>query len=119
MSKDTEPKKPDPVASKAVQEEEEENGPSASNDDVQFDFPEIKYEFLDNTADVQIHAWGDSLEESFEQVRYAPTRVSFCRGMSNSSRTDGRCAVEYALTPDEVRSSSVLRRAALPLRQRI
>jgi len=48
---------------------EEENGPSASNDDVTFDYPDIKYEFLDNTADVQIHAWGDSIEESFEQVR--------------------------------------------------
>jgi hypothetical protein len=50
-------------------ENEEENGPSASNDDVTFDYPDIKYEFLDNTADVQIHAWGDSIEESFEQVR--------------------------------------------------
>lgn len=49
-------------------EAEEENGPSASNDDVTFDYPEVKYEFLDNTADVQIHAWGDSIEESFEQV---------------------------------------------------
>ncbi len=49
-------------------ENEEENGPSASNDDVTFDYPDIKYEFLDNTADVQIHAWGNSIEESFEQV---------------------------------------------------
>ncbi|CAF1443178.1 unnamed protein product [Adineta steineri] len=49
-------------------QDEEENGPSSSNEDVKFDYPDIKYEFLDNTADVQIHAWGDSLEESFEQV---------------------------------------------------
>jgi hypothetical protein len=47
---------------------EEENGPSASNEDVTFDYPDIKYEYLDNTADVQIHAWGNSIEESFEQV---------------------------------------------------
>lgn len=28
----------------------------------------VKYEFLDHTADVQIHAWGDDLQETFEQV---------------------------------------------------
>ncbi|EGD80736.1 archease [Salpingoeca rosetta] len=26
-----------------------------------------KYEYLDHTADIQVHAWGDSLKESFEQ----------------------------------------------------
>ncbi len=65
MSKDSEEKNKD-----LENENEEENGPSASNDDVTFDYPDIKYEFLDNTADVQIHAWGDSIEESFEQVRW-------------------------------------------------
>ena len=55
---------------------QEENGPSASNDDVTFEYPDVKYEFLDNTADVQIHAWGDSIEESFEQVGYNSIRSS-------------------------------------------
>ena len=33
--------------------------------------PEKKYEYLDHTADVQLHSWGASLKESFEQVAMA------------------------------------------------
>lgn len=32
---------------------------------------ENKYEFLDHTADVQIHAWGDDLKEAFENAAVA------------------------------------------------
>uniref|UniRef100_A0A0N5A1N7 Archease domain-containing protein n=1 Tax=Parastrongyloides trichosuri TaxID=131310 RepID=A0A0N5A1N7_PARTI len=29
---------------------------------------EIKYEYLDHTADIQLHGWGNNLEEAFEQT---------------------------------------------------
>ncbi|XP_016907332.1 protein archease-like [Apis cerana] len=36
-----------------------------------FAIPPAKYEYLDHTADVQLHAWGDTIEEAFEQCAVA------------------------------------------------
>lgn len=33
--------------------------------------PDVQYEFLDHPADVQLHAWGESLAAAFEQVTMA------------------------------------------------
>ena len=32
----------------------------------------VRYEYLDHTADVQIHSWGATLEEAFAQQVVAP-----------------------------------------------
>lgn len=37
----------------------------------ELELPPCKYEYLDHPADVQIHAWGDSLKEAFEQAAVA------------------------------------------------
>ncbi|XP_057338867.1 protein archease-like [Microplitis mediator] len=39
--------------------------------DEDLEIPPCKYEYLDHTADIQLHAWGETLQEAFEQVAMA------------------------------------------------
>lgn len=51
--------------------------------------PEKKYEYLDHPADVQLHAWGNSIRETFEQVA-----ISMFAYMTDIETVDMTCTYE-------------------------
>eukprot|EP00038_Savillea_parva_P010528 m.190964 g.190964 ORF g.190964 m.190964 type:complete len:216 (+) comp18188_c0_seq1:55-702(+) len=79
----------DPSGKRARMSEGDENGPPSEvqqteaqprgvaldealeKEEESFGTEEAGYEYLDHTADIQLHGWGRSVEESFEQVTLA------------------------------------------------
>jgi len=59
--------------------------------------PEIKYEYLDHTADVQLHAWGTNLQEAFENVAAAMFGY-----MTDIETVDMEVALEIEAEGDDV-----------------
>ncbi|BFZ11282.1 hypothetical protein BsWGS_14321 [Bradybaena similaris] len=62
--------------------------------------PEEKYEYLDHTADVQLHSWGDDLKESFEQVATA----MFNYMTTDYNTVDMKYAYEIEVSGDDLLS---------------
>jgi len=52
-----------------IMSDDNTTSPIPENSDLSI--PERKYEYLDHTADVQLHAWGDNLTEAFENIAMA------------------------------------------------
>lgn len=61
--------------------------------------PEVKYEYLDHTADVQLHAWGETLPEAFEQVA-----VAMFGYVTELDKVDARYSFDIAATGEDLQS---------------
>jgi SHS2 domain-containing protein len=57
--------------SKKDEKEEQVKSGEGEEDELDQSIPDKKYEYLDHTADVQLHSWGSSMKESFEQIAMA------------------------------------------------
>ncbi|XP_023608210.1 protein archease-like isoform X1 [Myotis lucifugus] len=58
-----------------------------------------KYEYLDHTADVQLHPWGDTLKEAFEQ--WAMAMFGY---MTDTETVDPLQAIEVETQGDDLQS---------------
>lgn len=82
---------------KTTKEENQGYQPSTRNQSMTQAETGKNYEYLDHTADVQLHSWGNSLQEALEQLVVSlfhyMTDLSKVKVLKDISEENGRCIV--------------------------